>query len=146
LPQIASGFSGIPTRCWNQAQRILVIPTIWFSELAVQSSQASVFAPKKFTGPDLAVIKAGQILASIDSPKIWNLLQEPARLSSLRVEKDRQQITTRQQQLQNRKSLDTASIGLRVVQRELSRAQKVYEQEVQADETRISPVMATRSD
>ena len=74
-------------------------------------------------------VHTGQALASIDSPEIQNqLLQEQARLSSLRVELDRQRITTRQQQLQNQKSEDSASIALRAAQREMRRAEQAFTQ------------------
>jgi HlyD family secretion protein len=71
----------------------------------------------------------GQVLASIESPEIQNqLLQEQARLSSLRVELDRQRITMRQQQLQNQKAEDGASINLKAAQREMARAKKAFSQ------------------
>jgi len=74
-------------------------------------------------------VKSDQILASIESPEIQNqLLQEKARLSSLQVELERQRITTRQQQLQNQKAQDSASIDLQAAQREMSRAEHAYTQ------------------
>ena len=74
-------------------------------------------------------VKAGQSIATIDSPEIQNrLLQEEARLSSLGVELDRQRITTRQQQLENQKSEDAASITLKAAQREMNRAQQAFTQ------------------
>lgn len=74
-------------------------------------------------------VQEGQTLATIDSPEIQNrLLQEEARLSSLRVELQRQGITTRQQELQNQKNEDSAGIGLKAAQREMSRAQQAFEQ------------------
>ncbi|MFM1897218.1 MAG: hypothetical protein RLZZ385_2292 [Pseudomonadota bacterium] len=74
-------------------------------------------------------VTQGQLLAAIDSPEIQNqLLQEQARLSSLQVELQRQGITTRQQQLQNQKDQDAAAIALKAAQRELSRAQRAFDQ------------------
>ncbi len=74
-------------------------------------------------------VSAGQILASIDSPEIQNqLLQEQSRLSSLKVELDRQRIMTRQQQLENQKSEDSASITLQAAEREMSRAETAFRQ------------------
>lgn len=71
----------------------------------------------------------GQELANIDSPEIQNqLLQEQARLSALRVELDRQRITTRQQQLENQKAEDAASITLKAANREMNRAQQAFTQ------------------
>ncbi|MCB1669964.1 MAG: efflux RND transporter periplasmic adaptor subunit [Gammaproteobacteria bacterium] len=72
---------------------------------------------------------AGEVLAGIESPELENrLLQERSRLSSLDIELQRQRITTRQQQLENQKSQDAASISLKAAQRELTRAQTAYEQ------------------
>ena len=74
-------------------------------------------------------VKEGQALATIDSPELQNqLLQEQARLSSLRVELERQRITARQQQLQSQKGEDSAAIALKAAQREMSRAETAYKQ------------------
>lgn len=74
-------------------------------------------------------VHSGQILASIDSPEIQNqLLQEQARLSSLEVELARQRITTRQQQLENQKEKDAASIALQAAEREMTRAEAAFTQ------------------
>jgi HlyD family secretion protein len=74
-------------------------------------------------------VNVGQVLASIDSPEIQNqLLQERSRLSSLQVELSRQRITTRQQQLENQKDQDAATIALKAAQREMSRAEAAFSQ------------------
>lgn len=74
-------------------------------------------------------VTEGQTLATIDSPELQSqLLQEQARLSSLRVELERQRITTRQQQLQSQKAEDSAAISLKAAQREMSRAEKAFTQ------------------
>lgn len=73
-------------------------------------------------------VVSGQELARIDSPELENkLLQEESRLSSMRVEFDRQQITTQQQQLINMKAMDDAAIRLNAAQRELTRAEQAFE-------------------
>lgn len=73
-------------------------------------------------------VVSGQELARIDSPELENkLLQEESRLSSMRVEFDRQQITTQQQQLINLKAMDDAAIRLNAAQRELTRAEQAFE-------------------
>ncbi|GAB5500715.1 MAG: HlyD family efflux transporter periplasmic adaptor subunit [Pseudohongiellaceae bacterium] len=73
-------------------------------------------------------VKQGQVLASIDSPEIESqLAQEQSRLLSLQVELERQQITTRQQQLENQKAEDSASIALKAARREMSRAERAYQ-------------------
>ena len=64
---------------------------------------------------------------------IFGLLQEQSRLSSLRIEQERQRITTRQQQLQNQKAQDSAAINLKAAKRELSRAQRAFEQGAMAE-------------
>jgi HlyD family secretion protein len=74
-------------------------------------------------------VQVGEELATIDSPEIQNqLLQEKSRLSSLRVELDRQHITSRQQQLQNQKAEDSATIALTAAQREKTRAEAAFSQ------------------
>lgn len=73
-------------------------------------------------------VKAGEALASIDSPELDNrLLQEESRLNSMKVELDRQRITTQQQQLVNLKAMDDAAIRLNAAQRELTRAEQAFE-------------------
>lgn len=72
-------------------------------------------------------VNEGDVLANIDSPEMRNnLLQEQSRLSSLLVEFDRQRITSQQEQLENQKSLDSASIALKAAQRELDRVQRAF--------------------
>lgn len=74
-------------------------------------------------------VTAGDVLGSIDSPELQNrVLQEKSRLVSLQVEFQRQRITTQQQQLENQKSLDSASITLKAAERELDRAQRAFDQ------------------
>lgn len=86
-------------------------------------------------------VNEGDILANIDSPEMRNsLLQEQSRLNSLLVEFDRQRITAQQEQLENQKSLDSASIALKAAQRELDRVQRAFElgavNEVELDRAR----------
>jgi HlyD family secretion protein len=72
-------------------------------------------------------VLAGDTLAAIDSPEIQNqLLQEHSRLSSLRVELDRQKITTKQEKLQSKKAEDSATIALKAATREMSRASAAF--------------------
>ena len=72
-------------------------------------------------------VSTGDALATIDSPEIQNqLLQEQSKLSSLRVELDRQKITTKQQKLQNKKAEDSATIALKAATREMSRASAAF--------------------
>jgi len=74
-------------------------------------------------------VQENQVVALLDSPEIQNqYLQEQARLSSLRIELERQRITTRQQELENQKSEDGAAITLQAAEREMNRAQQAFEQ------------------
>lgn len=74
-------------------------------------------------------VQVGEELATIDSPEIQNqLLQEKSRLSSLEVELNRQHITSRQQELQNQKAEDSATIALTAAQREKTRAEAAFTQ------------------
>ena len=74
-------------------------------------------------------VHGGQVLSRIESPELENrLLQERSRLSALEIELQRQRITTRQQQLENQKSQDAAAISLKAARRELTRAERAYEQ------------------
>lgn len=74
-------------------------------------------------------VKVNDVVANIDSPEIQNqLLQEQSRLSSLKVELERQRILTRQQALQNQKAQDAAGIALKAAKREMSRAEQAFEQ------------------
>ncbi|MEZ5488943.1 MAG: HlyD family efflux transporter periplasmic adaptor subunit [Gammaproteobacteria bacterium] len=74
-------------------------------------------------------VHSEQVLARIDSPELDNrLLQERSRLSSLEIELQRQRISIRQQQLENQKSQDSAAIDLKAARRELTRAERAYEQ------------------
>lgn len=73
-------------------------------------------------------VLAGETLATIDSPEIQSqLLQEQSKFSSLRVELDRQKITTKQQKLQSKKAEDSASIALKAATREMSRASAAFQ-------------------
>ncbi|MDO8907835.1 MAG: HlyD family efflux transporter periplasmic adaptor subunit [Pseudohongiella sp.] len=86
-------------------------------------------------------VSEGDVLANIDSPEMRNsLLQEQSRLNSLLVELDRQRISSQQEQLENQKSLDSASIALKAALRELDRVQRAFElgavNEVELDRAR----------
>ena len=132
---------------WSQAQESVSAERLRFAEvihgdfirdISVQGRVVAAVSPTLYATQSGTItfevdsgdsVSAGQIIASIDSPEIQNqLLQEQARLSSLRVELARQRITTRQQQLQNQKGEDGAAIDLRAAQREMSRAEQAFEQ------------------
>jgi HlyD family secretion protein len=86
-------------------------------------------------------VNEGDELANIDSPEMRNsLLQEQSRLNSLMVEFDRQRITSQQEQLENQKSLDSASIALKAALRERDRVLRAFQlgavNEVELDRAR----------
>jgi len=132
---------------WSQAQESVSAQRLRFAEvtqgdfvrdISVQGRVVAAVSPTLYATQSGTItfevesgdsVHANQTMASIDSPELQNqLLQEQARLSSLRVELERQRITTRQQELQNQKEEDSAAISLRAAQREMSRAATAFEQ------------------
>jgi len=107
-------------------------------DISVQGRVVAAVSPKlyasqagtiTFTVDSGDEVQIGEELATIDSPEIQNqLLQEKSRLSSLKVELDRQHITSRQQELQNQKNEDSATIALTAAQREKTRAEVAFSQ------------------
>jgi HlyD family secretion protein len=107
-------------------------------DISVQGRVVAAVSPKlyasqagtiTFTVDSGDEVQIGEELATIDSPEIQNqLLQERSRLSSLKVELDRQHITSRQQELQNQKAEDSATIALKAAQREKTRAEAAFSQ------------------
>jgi HlyD family secretion protein len=66
---------------------------------------------------------AGQVLASVDSPELQNLLrQAESSLAQRKVELERQRIESRQQALEKRKAADLADVALVAAKREQRRA------------------------
>ena len=131
---------------WSQAQESVSAERLRFAEvtrgdfvrdISVQGRVVAAVSPTLYASQSGTItfevesgdsVHAGQTLAAIDSPELQNqLLQEQARLSSLKVELQRQRITTRQQELQNQKGEDGAAISLKAAQREMSRAEQAYE-------------------
>lgn len=132
---------------WSQAQLSVSAERLRFAavergnfvrDVSVQGRVVAAVSPTLYASQSGTItfavesgdqVQQGQLLAGIDSPEIRNLLaQEQARLSSLRVELERQRIATRQQQLESRKDQDAAGIALKAAQRELNRAQRAFEQ------------------
>ncbi|MFT4813176.1 MAG: HlyD family secretion protein [Paracoccaceae bacterium] len=107
-------------------------------DISVQGRVVAAVSPKlyasqagtiTFTVDSGDEVQIAEELATIDSPEIQNqLLQEKSRLSSLKVELDRQHITSRQQELQNQKAEDSATIALKAAQREKTRAEAAFSQ------------------
>ncbi|ALO47487.1 efflux RND transporter periplasmic adaptor subunit [Pseudohongiella spirulinae] len=144
---LASWFIWPTLQRWAQAEESVsaarlrlatVVRGDFIRDLTVQGRIVAAISPTLFASDSGTItfqvesgddVKAGQLLASIDSPELQNrLLQERSRLVSLQVESDRQRITTQQQQLENQKALDSASINLKAAQRELDRAQRAFDQ------------------
>ncbi|MFT6093362.1 MAG: HlyD family secretion protein [Pseudohongiellaceae bacterium] len=107
-------------------------------DISIQGRVVAAVSPKlyasqagtiTFTVDSGDEVQIGEELATIDSPEIQNqLLQEKSRLSSLKVELDRQHITSRQQELQNQKAEDSATIALKAARREETRAEAAFSQ------------------
>lgn len=131
---------------WGQAQDSLSLDQLRVATVTRESFTRDVTVPGRvvaavspvlyasedgvitFTAAAGDTVQSGDEIASIDSPELQNrLLQEESRLSSMRVELDRQKITTQQQQLINMKAMDDAAIRLNAAQRELRRAEQAFE-------------------
>ncbi len=145
---IVAGWFAVPAiQRWLMAEESVAAERLRFAEVrrgdlvrdvSVQGRVVAAVSPTLFApqnGTVTFMVESGdsvhqeQVLANIDSPEIQNqLLQEESRLSSLRVELQRQRITTRQQELENQKEQDAASIALQAARREMNRAQQAYEQ------------------
>lgn len=138
---------GLQFSRWSQAEEAVSAERLRFADVelgnfsrdvsvqgrVVASVSPTLYASQAgtitFTVESGDTVKLGDIVASIDSPEIQNqLLQEQSRLSSLKVELERQRILTRQQALQNQKAQDAAGIALKAAQREMSRAKQAFEQ------------------
>ena len=97
------------------------------SDLSVQGRVVAAISPRLYSPAQGTItfhVSAGdavsenQLLASIHSPALTNQLQqEQASLQSLRIELDRQKIQSRQQQLNNQKAIDKASVTLNAADR-----------------------------
>ncbi|KZN60584.1 hypothetical protein N473_24160 [Pseudoalteromonas luteoviolacea CPMOR-1] len=76
-------------------------------------------------------ISEGQVLASIDSPELHNLLlQEEATLRRIEMEVKRQQIAIKQQQLDNTQAMELAKVELEAAQSEMARANASIEKQI----------------
>jgi len=76
-------------------------------------------------------VLAGQVLATVDSPELANLLQQAeATLAQRKVELERQRIESRQLALDKRKTVDLADVALVAAQREKRRADEAHEKGV----------------
>ena len=131
---------------WSSAEQSVALERLRLSEvrqgdfirdISVQGRVVAAVSPTLYASQSGTVtflvesgdsVALGQVLASIESPEIENrLAQEQSRLLSLQVERERQQITTRQQQLENQKAEDAASIALKAAQREMQRAERAFQ-------------------
>ena len=72
-------------------------------------------------------VTKGDVLGRIDSPELTNrLAQEQATLQSMTIEKDRQEIQSKKQALENQKVVDLAKITLNAADREQRRAAEAF--------------------
>ena len=80
-------------------------------------------------------VQQGDVLGLIDSPELTNrLAQEQATLQSMTIEKDRQEIQSKKQALENQKIVDLAKVTLNAADREQRRAQEAFKRSA------ISPI------
>lgn len=148
LVAIVIGWLSVPiVQRWSQAQISVDAGRLRMSEVlrgdfvrdvSVQGRVVAAVSPTLYATQNGTItfevesgdsVHGGEVLARIESPELENrLLQEQSRLSSLEIELQRQRITTRQQQLENQKSQDSAAISLKAARRELTRAERAYEQ------------------
>lgn len=131
---------------WSQAEQSVALERLrlaqvqrgdFLRDISVQGRVVAAVSPTLYASQSGTItfevesgdsVAAGQVVASIDSPEIESrLAQEESRLLSLKIEMERQQITTRQQQLENQKSEDSASIALKAAQREMQRAERAFQ-------------------
>ena len=98
----------------------------------VAAVSPTLFAPQAGTITYLVdggdQVEAMQVLATIESPELENLLQlEQASQARLEVELARHRIQVKQEQLEQQKAVDLAGLALRAAEREQRRALEAYE-------------------
>ncbi|MBT6057679.1 MAG: HlyD family efflux transporter periplasmic adaptor subunit [Gammaproteobacteria bacterium] len=145
---VAAGWIAAPTvKRWSMAQEsvsserlrtALVSRGNFVRDISVQGRVVAAISPTLYATQTGTItfevesgdrVHSGEVLATIESPETQNqLLQDQSRLSSLQIELARQRITTRQQELQNQKDEDSATIALKAATRELNRAQQAFTQ------------------
>ncbi|MEX0738912.1 MAG: HlyD family efflux transporter periplasmic adaptor subunit [Pseudohongiella sp.] len=127
---------------WTQAEQSVAAERLRFSQVAygdfvrdvtVQGRVVAAVSPTLFASQAGTItfsvdagdaVIEGQVLATIDSPEMQNLLlQERSRLMSLQIEYDRQRIANQQEILENTRAFDSATISLKAAQRELTRSE-----------------------
>ena len=73
-------------------------------------------------------VNKGDVLGTIDSPELTNqLAQQESTLQSMKIAKDRQQIQSKKEALENQKTVDLAKVRLNAADREKRRADKAFE-------------------
>lgn len=131
---------------WSQAQQSVSAERLRFAQVirgdfvrdvTVQGRIIAAVSPTLFASQGGTItfavdagdsVTEGQVLATIDSPELQNLLlQERSRLMSLQIEYDRQRIANQQEVLENTRAFDSATISLKAAQRELDRSQQAIE-------------------
>lgn len=131
---------------WSQAEvsvprERLRLATVHYGDLvrdvSVQGRVVAAVSPTLFAPADGTItllvesgtdVALGGELAHIESPELENRLQqEQSALEAQRVELERQQIATRQTQLQSQKNIDLAAVALTAAKRERRRAELGFE-------------------
>ncbi len=127
---------------WTQAQQSVSAERLRFAQVirgdfvrdvTVQGRVVAAVSPTLFASQTGTItfnvdagdeVEQGQVLATIDSPEMQNmLLQERSRLMSLQIEYDRQRIANQQEVLENTRAFDSAALALKAAQRELTRSE-----------------------
>ncbi|WP_444921108.1 efflux RND transporter periplasmic adaptor subunit [Microbulbifer sp. CnH-101-G] len=101
----------------------------------VAANSPTLFSPAqgivKFSVKAGDSVKAGQILATVDSPELSNqLAQEKAQLNQLGVQLQRQKIQAKRQQMENQQKADLAKVDLTAAKRELKRSELSMEKQI----------------
>ena len=109
-------------------------------DLLLQGNIVAANSPKLYA-PDIGtvtlmanpgdLVEEGTLVAKVNSPALSNrLLQEQAKLESLRVELERQKIATKQASIKSRQQIQLEKLILDAANREKRRAQKSLETQV----------------
>ncbi len=144
---ILIGFLITPTLArWSSADHSVSIDRIrlatvtrgdFVRDVSVQGRIVAAVSPTLFasaTGTVSFAVQAGETvrqgdtLGMIDSPELTNrLAQEQATLQSMTIEKDRQEIQSKKQALENQKIVDLAKVTLNAAEREQRRAADAFQ-------------------
>lgn len=134
---------------WTEAEAAVPRDRVRFAEVhygdlirdvSVQGRVVASVSPTLFASADGTItilVESGEnvdvnhVVAVVESPELENQLsQELSTLESQGVELERQEITTRQLQLESQKNVDLAKVALTAAERERRRAEVSFERQV----------------